>query len=140
VADPSVNYVVTVPGPQGPLVAFGAEFAISFLLIAIILNVSNSRRLTRYTPWVAGLLIASYISIESPFSGMSMNPARTIGSALPAGYGQPSGCISSLPCSPCFRQANSSDTFAAHIGYFAPNITTTTTSVASSVQLRSNPQ
>jgi len=85
VADPSVNYVVTVPGPQGPWVAFGAEFGISFLLIAIILNVSNSRRLTRYTPWVAGFLIASYISIESPLSGMSMNPARTIGSALPAG-------------------------------------------------------
>src|SRR4029077_19983024 len=71
VADPSVNYVVTVSGPQGPWVAFGAEFGISFLLIAIILNVSNSRRLTRYTPWVAGLLIASYISIESPFSGVS---------------------------------------------------------------------
>ena len=85
VADPSVNYVATVPGPQGPWVAFGAEFGISFLLIAIILNVSNSRRLTRYTPWVAGFLIASYISIESPLSGMSMNPARTIGSALPAG-------------------------------------------------------
>jgi aquaporin Z len=85
VADPAVNYVVTVPGPQGPWVAFAAEFAISFLLIAIILNVSNSRRMTRYTPWVAGLLIASYISIESPLSGMSMNPARTIGSALPAG-------------------------------------------------------
>ena len=54
------------------------EFGFWFLLIAIILNVSNSRRLTRYTPWVAGFLIASYISIELPFSGMSMNPARTI--------------------------------------------------------------
>jgi aquaporin Z len=84
-ADPSVNYIVTIPGPRGPWVAFGAEFAISFLLVAIVLNVSNSRRMTRYTPWVAGLLIASYISIETPLSGMSMNPARTIGSALPAG-------------------------------------------------------
>src|SRR5712691_4938699 len=85
VADPSVNYSVTIPGPQGPWVAFGAEFAISFLLVAIILNVSNSRRMTRFTPWVAGFLIASYISVESPLSGMSMNPARTVGSALPAG-------------------------------------------------------
>jgi aquaporin Z len=85
VGDPSVNYVATVPGPQGPWVAFAAEFAISFLLIAIILNVSNSRRMTRFTPWVAGFLVASYISIESPLSGMSMNPARTVGSALPAG-------------------------------------------------------
>jgi aquaporin Z len=66
-------------------VAFGAEFAISFLLVGIILNVSNSRRLSRFTPWVAGVLVASYISLEAPISGMSMNPARTVGSALPAG-------------------------------------------------------
>ena len=107
VADPSVNYVVTVPGPQGPWVAFGAEFAISFLLIAIILNVSNSRRMTRYTPWVAGFLIASYISIESPFSGMSMNPARTIGSALPAGVWTAHLGLFPRPVLAMFSQANS---------------------------------
>ena len=81
----SINYVVTTPGPWGPWSAFAAEFAISFLLVAIILNVSNSRRLARFTPWVAGFLLATYISIESPLSGMSMNPARTLGSALFAG-------------------------------------------------------
>jgi aquaporin Z len=80
-----VNYVVTVPGPPGPWIAFFAEFAISFGLVAIVLNVSNSARLTRFTPWVAGFLVAAYISIESPLSGMSMNPARSFGSALPAG-------------------------------------------------------
>jgi aquaporin Z len=84
-AHTSINYVVTVPGPRGPWVAFGAESTISFLLVAIILNVSNSRRTSRFTPWVAGLLVASYIAIEAPLSGMSMNPARTVGSALPAG-------------------------------------------------------
>jgi aquaporin Z len=80
-----VQYVVTVPGPGGPWVAFAAEFAISFVLIAVVLNVSNSRRLTRFTPWVAGFLVAAFISVESPLSGMSMNPARTVGSALPSG-------------------------------------------------------
>jgi aquaporin Z len=85
VGDAPVNYVVTVPGPGGSWVAFCAEFAISFLLVAIILNVANSRRTTRFTPWVAGFLVASFIAIESPLSGMSMNPARTTGSALPAG-------------------------------------------------------
>ena len=80
-----VQYVATVPGPGGPWVAFAAEFTISFLLIAIVLNVSNSRRFTRYTPWIAGFLVATFISLESPLSGMSMNPARTIGSAFPAG-------------------------------------------------------
>ena len=84
VGDAPVNYVVTVPGPGGPWVAFCAEFAISFLLVAIILTIANSRRTTRFTPWVAGFLVASFIAIESPLSGMSMNPARTTGSALPA--------------------------------------------------------
>ena len=50
-----------------------------------MLAVSNSRRIARLTPWIAGLLVASFIIVESPLSGMSMNPARTVGSALPAG-------------------------------------------------------
>jgi aquaporin Z len=80
-----VQFVATVPGPDGPWVAFAAEFAISFLLISIVLNVSNSRRFTRFTPWVAGFLVATFISVESPLSGMSMNPARTIASSFPSG-------------------------------------------------------
>jgi aquaporin Z len=50
-----------------------------------VLMVSNTRRLARYTGLFAGLLVATYISIEAPLSGMSMNPARTLGSALFAG-------------------------------------------------------
>ena len=80
-----VNYAVTVPGPNGEWIAFWAEFAISFLLVTVVLSVANSKRLARYTPWVAGFLVATFISLEGPLSGMSMNPARTVGSALPAG-------------------------------------------------------
>jgi aquaporin Z len=80
-----VRFVATVPGAGGPWIAFAAEFTISFLLISIVLNVSNSRRLTRFTPWIAGFLVAAFISVESPLSGMSMNPARTVGSALSSG-------------------------------------------------------
>jgi aquaporin Z len=80
-----VQFVATVPGPGGPWVAFLAEFTISFLLVSVVLNVSNSRRLTRFTPWIAGFLVATFISLESPLSGMSMNPARTLGSAFSAG-------------------------------------------------------
>jgi len=80
-----VQFVATVPGTGGPWVAFAAEFAISFVLISVVLNVANSRRFTRFTPWVAGFLVATFISLESPLSGMSMNPARTLGSALPSG-------------------------------------------------------
>jgi len=33
----------------------------------------------------AGLLVALYITLEAPYSGMSINPARTVASALPSG-------------------------------------------------------
>ena len=82
-ADHSVNYVATVPGPAGRAVAFLAEFAISFVLMLMVLFVSNARYLARYTGVVAGLLVATYIAVEAPLSGMSMNQARTFGSALP---------------------------------------------------------
>jgi aquaporin Z len=80
-----VQFVSTVPGAGGPWIAFAAEFTISFLLISVVLNVSNSRRFSRFTPWVAGFLVATFISVESPLSGMSMNPARTVGSAFSSG-------------------------------------------------------
>jgi aquaporin Z len=40
--------------------------------------------LARYTGLFAGALVAAYITVEAPLSGMSMNPARTFASALPA--------------------------------------------------------
>jgi aquaporin Z len=82
--DASVNYVVTRPGPGGPVVAFWAEFGISLLMMSTILMVSNSRRLSRLTPFFAGALVAAYITVEAPLSGMSMNAARTVGSAFSA--------------------------------------------------------
>jgi aquaporin Z len=76
---------VTVPGQHGPLTAFIAEVAITFILMTVILHSSNHPRLKRYTGMFAGLLVAIFISFEAPFSGMSMNPARTFGSGLSAG-------------------------------------------------------
>ncbi len=83
---PSVNFVDTLPGPGGAIVAFVAELAISFLLMTVILIVSNTKRIARYTGIFAGILVATYITIEAPLSGMSMNPARTFGSAIPANH------------------------------------------------------
>jgi aquaporin Z len=81
---PSVLYAVTVPGVQGPAVAFVAELMISFVLMSVVLRVSNHPRLAPFTGLFAGTLVATYISLEAPLSGMSMNPARTFASALPA--------------------------------------------------------
>jgi aquaporin Z len=82
VAHPAVNYVVTVPGGAGQGAAFLAEAAISCGLMLLVLIVSNKRELNRYTGLFAGALVAAYITIEAPISGMSMNPARSFGSAL----------------------------------------------------------
>jgi len=83
-AHPSVNYVVTAPGNYGMVAAFAAEFVIAFILMTVILNVTNNHSLSRYTGIFAGALVAMFITFEDPFSGMSMNPARTFGSAFSA--------------------------------------------------------
>jgi aquaporin Z len=82
---PAVNYVATVPGMRGAAVAFAAESAISFGMMLMVLSVSNTPRVARFTGLAAGLLVACYITLEAPLSGMSMNPARSFGPALLAG-------------------------------------------------------
>src|SRR5262249_1822194 len=81
---PSVNYVATLPGDRGAAVAFIAETLIAFILMTVVLNVSNRMNIARYTGLFSGALVATYISVEAPLSGMSMNPARTFGSAFVA--------------------------------------------------------
>ena len=84
VAHPAVRFAATAPGPGGSATAFLAEFAISFVLMAVVLVASNTKRLARYTPLLCGALVATYITVEAPISGMSMNPARSFASALAA--------------------------------------------------------
>lgn len=80
-----VDYVVTVPGSGGVALAFAAELLISLGLMLTVLIFLNTQRLQRYTGIAAGTLVAIYITLEAPLSGMSMNPARTFASAAPAG-------------------------------------------------------
>lgn len=84
IAHPSVHYVATLPGGNGRAIAFAAEFVISFLLMTAVLVASGRPRLERCTGLICGLLVAVYIAVEAPLSGMSMNPARSFGPALVA--------------------------------------------------------
>jgi aquaporin Z len=81
-ANPAVNYVATLPGETGVIVAFVAEVIITFILMLTVLTVSNRAKIARFTGLFAGALVATYITWEAPLSGMSMNPARTFGSAM----------------------------------------------------------
>jgi aquaporin Z len=82
-AHPSTRYVVTRPGPAGAFAAFVAEVIISFALFAAVVLASRSR-FAALTGLLAGFLVFLYITVEAPISGMSMNPARSFGSAAVA--------------------------------------------------------
>jgi len=82
---PSTNFAATLP-KAGIAAAFAAEVAISFFLMLVILTLTG----TRYARWAgvcAGTLVAIYIFVEAPISGTSMNPARSLASAMGAGFG-----------------------------------------------------
>ena len=81
-AHPSVNYVATLPGSGGTGAAFLGEVIIALILMSVVLIVSNTQKLARFTGLFAGACVAAFITFEAPISGMSMNPARTFGSAL----------------------------------------------------------
>ena len=81
-AHPQVNFVATLPGPGGVGAAFAGEVVISFILMMMVLCATNTPKFARFTGFFAGLCVALFITFESPLSGMSMNPARTFGSAF----------------------------------------------------------
>lgn len=84
-AHPMVHYVVTRPGDAGTAGAFAGEFGISMLLMLIVLTVSASARWKHLTGVCAAIAVATFITLEAPLSGMSMNPARSVASAATAG-------------------------------------------------------
>jgi aquaporin Z len=81
VSDPSVNYVVTTPN-AGITAAFVAEFTLAFVMASVVMTLNRSARLAPYTGVGAAVLVAVFITMEAPISGMSINPARSFGSAL----------------------------------------------------------
>lgn len=85
IGHPEVNFVATLPGQGGAGIAWFAEFAITFLLMSVVLTVSNTPRFARFTGLCAAGCVWLFITFEAPLSGMSLNPARTFASALVAG-------------------------------------------------------
>ena len=82
-AHPLIDYGITKPkSPHDSIEALIAEFIISFVLIFVVLIVIGSERLEKYAAVITGVLIALYLIFESPFSGMSLNPARSFAAAL----------------------------------------------------------
>ncbi|MBL9173627.1 MAG: aquaporin [Verrucomicrobiales bacterium] len=84
IGHPEVNFAVTLPGLRGVEVAWMAEFILAFLLMTVVLTISNTPRIARFTGIGAAACVFLFITFEAPLSGMSLNPARTFASALAA--------------------------------------------------------
>ena len=85
----SVNNGVTVAGANYALwYVFLVEVSMTCLLVlAIFIFVSNDR-LMRWTPLMTWLMVATMVWLESPISGTSLNPARSLGTALVSWFWQ----------------------------------------------------
>jgi aquaporin Z len=83
-AGPEARWVVTVPGTCGRFVAFVAEFLMAMFLMLVVLQFSSTPTLRKYTGCAAALIVALFITLAAPYSGMSINPARTLASAIPS--------------------------------------------------------
>ena len=84
-AHEKIGYGVTKPmPPHDSASAFVAEFIILFVLMFVVLIITSSKKLEKYAAVVSGVLIALYLIFNLPFSGMSLNSARSFAAALAA--------------------------------------------------------
>lgn len=85
VADDSVRWVATLPGAAGSAAALAAEFAMTLIMMATSLRLSGRPPLAPFTGLASAALLVTFITIAAPLSGMSLNPARTLGPAVLSG-------------------------------------------------------
>ena len=88
---PPIAAVATVPGSWGEAVAFGVEVAIAFGLMTTVLSANASARLMRSTRGVRRRPCHALHRGGGAGLGDKFNPARSVASAMPAGYGTGSG-------------------------------------------------
>ncbi|TPG65629.1 MIP/aquaporin family protein [Hymenobacter nivis] len=83
---PAIHYNITRPitGDYGWLLALGAEIGISAVFLLVLLGALHSARFKGWAGALSGLMLAVFIVFESPLSGMSLNPARSTGTAVAA--------------------------------------------------------
>jgi len=97
-SEPPVQYMVTLPGKYGSAIAFAFEFVLSVLLMSTVLYASNHRLLARFTPALVAMLTVLYYVLSPSISGFSVNPARSLSSALFAWIWRGIWIYFSAPC------------------------------------------
>jgi aquaporin Z len=82
----SVAFGATVPGTGYSIwTALGGEVVTTFAMVALMCVFIAYRPLRRFTPAIFPPLFSFMVWAESPVSGTSCNPARTLGPALISG-------------------------------------------------------
>jgi aquaporin Z len=84
VAHATVRFAATTPA-WGQAAAFSAELAMSALLMGAVLAATRAEAWRPHAGLIAAACVAAFITVEAPVSGMSLNPARTLASAVWAG-------------------------------------------------------
>ena len=72
-----------IPSAQSLIQPIGIEFILSFLLMTVIMAVATDARVHSSVPALAiGLTVVVCVLVGGPFTGGSMNPARSLGPGL----------------------------------------------------------
>ncbi|MEO5997741.1 MAG: MIP/aquaporin family protein [Chitinophagaceae bacterium] len=81
----SISYGNTVPGSGGTIPAFYGELFTTAGLITVLFLFAGRKNLRHYTPYTIPFLYCVMVCLESPLSGCSTNPARSLGPAVISG-------------------------------------------------------
>jgi aquaporin Z len=81
-ATDSIGGAVTHPHGASTLGALSLEAGMTALLLGVVLAFVSSERLARWTPLALVPVIAAIIWLGSPWTGASLNPARSEGPAV----------------------------------------------------------
>jgi len=83
----SVRFGATLPGRDlGPWPAAGVEALMTAALVFTIFAFVSSARTTRWTPLAVWIVIAVFVWQGAPYTGTSLNPARSLGPAAVGGH------------------------------------------------------